>query len=263
MKYKIVVLLLVVFYKSYSCSCVHSSLIDKINTHDYIARIKITESKTIGNLMDSYKPYFVKIETVKQYFGNKIIELHLESMCDASCGMFLPKDTEWIIFGFKNKENGKIYTSLCSGNFQLNKTIDSVKYQNYHKDYPKQQIKILNILKELKIEKIKKVNNKLSHNTSKDGGFRNALLSINNFDSKKTFGCFKLIHNKEGEVVDIEIINSLGKKIDKKFKKELIGSKWIHNKIDDVNETFEHVIIINYNRNNTNDGTLKYSLENY
>ena len=77
MKYKIFIILFFVFYKSYSCSCEQLSLIDKAKTHDYIAKIKITESKTIENYIDTFNPYFVKIETVKQYFGEKINEIQL------------------------------------------------------------------------------------------------------------------------------------------------------------------------------------------
>jgi hypothetical protein len=262
MKYKILVILFFVFYKSFSCSCSQLSLIDKVKTHDYIAKIKITESKTIENYIDSFNPYFVKIETVKQYFGAKVNEIHLESMSDSSCGMYLPKDTEWIIYGYKNKKNGKIYTSLCSGNFQLNKKIDSIKYQNYFKDYPKQQKRIINILEELNIKKIKKLNLKVSYKSPKDDGLHKALLNINNLDSKKTFGCYKLIHNEKGEVIDIEVINSLGRKIDQIFIRNLIGSKWSYKKIDDSVEDFEQIILINYNKENTDNTSLKYSLDN-
>jgi acyl-CoA synthetase (AMP-forming)/AMP-acid ligase II len=66
MKYKILVILFFVFYKSFSCSCSQLSLIDKVKAHDYIAKIKITESKTVENFIDSFNPYFVKIETVNK-----------------------------------------------------------------------------------------------------------------------------------------------------------------------------------------------------
>ncbi|MCW1148679.1 hypothetical protein [Flavobacterium lacisediminis] len=262
MKYKILVILFFVFYKSFSCSCSQLSLIDKVKTHDYIAKIKITESKTIENYIDTFNPYFVKIETVKQYFGEKVNEIHLESMNDSSCGMYLPKDSEWIVYGFKNKKDGKIYTSLCSGNFQLNKTIDSLKYKNYFEEYPKQQKRVLNILEELNIKKIKEFNLKSSNKLPKDDGYHKALLSINNLDSKKTFGCYKLIHNEKGEVIDIEVINSLGRKIDQIFIRNLIGSKWSYKKIDDSVEAFEQIILINYNKENTDNTSLKYSLDN-
>ncbi len=262
MKYKIVLILFFVFYKNYSCSCSQLSLIDKVKAHDYIAKIKITESKTVENFIDSFNPYLVKIETVKQYFGAKVNEIHLESMSDSSCGMYLPKDTEWIIYGYKNKKNGKIYTSLCSGNFQINKTIDSIKYQNYFNDYPKQQKRIINILEELNIKKIKKLNLKVSYKYPKDDGLHKALLNMNNLDSKKTFGCYKLIHNEKGEVIDIEVINSFGRKIDEIFIQNLIGSKWTYMEIDDSIEAFEQIILINYNKENTDNKSLKYSLEN-
>ena len=213
MKYKIVLILFFIFYKSYSCSCSQLSLIDKVKTHEYIAKIRIIESKTIANYIDSFDPYFVKIETIKQYFGEKATEIHLESMSDSSCGMYLPKDTEWIVYGYKDKKDGKIYTSLCSGNFQLNKTIDSLKYKNYFKEYPKQQKRVLNILEELNIKKIKELNLKSSNKSPKDNGLQKALLCINNLDSKKSFGCYKLIYNEKGEAIDIEVINSLGRKL--------------------------------------------------
>lgn len=259
MKYKIVLILFFVFYNSYSCSCSQLSLIDKVKTHDYIAKIRIIESKTIASYIDSFDPYFVKIETIKQYFGEKVTEIHLESMDDSSCGMYLPKDTEWIVYGYKDKKNGKIYTSLCSGNFQLNKTIDSLKYKNYFEEYPKQQKRVLNILKELNIKKIKEFNLKVSNKFPKDDGLHQALLSINNLDSKKTFGCYKLIHNEKGVVIDIEVINSLGRKIDKIFMQNIIGSKWTYMEIDNSKEPFEQIIIINYNKDNTYNKSLKYS----
>jgi hypothetical protein len=262
MKYKIVLILFFVFYKSFSCSCSQLSLIDKVKTHEYIAKIKIIESKTVANYIDSFDPYFVKIETIKQYFGEKVTEIHLESMSGSSCGMYLPKDTEWIVYGYKDKKNGKIYTSLCSGNFQLNKTIDSLKYKNYFEEYPKQQKRVLNILEELNIKKIKELNIKTSYKSPKDNGFHKALLSINNLDSKKSFGCYKLIYNKKGEVIDIEVINSLGRKIDKIFMQNLIGSKWTYIEIDNSKESSEQIIIINYTKDNTDNKLLKYSLYN-
>jgi hypothetical protein len=262
MKYKIVLILFFVFYKNYSCSCSQLSLIDKVKTHDYIAKIKITESKTIENYIDTFNPYFVKIETIKQYFGEKVNEIHLESMNDSSCGIYLPKDSEWIVYGFKNKKDGKIYTSLCSGNFQLNKTIDSLKYKNYFEEYPKLQKRVLNILEELNIKKIKEFNLKSSNKLPKDDRLHKALLSINNLDSKKTFGCYKLIHNEKGEVTDIEVINSLGRKIDKIFMQNLIGAKWTYMEIDNSKESFEQIIIINYAKDNTDNKSLKYSLYN-
>ena len=158
MKYKFFVVLYFAVQISYSCSCTHLSLIDRIISHDYIAKVKIVESVTIYKYTDTFNPYYVKIETSKQYYGAKVNEIYLESKYDSSCGMDLPVGTEWIIFGNINNDDGTIQTSLCSGNFKLNITFDSIKNETY---YLNNQTSILNILNDINIKKIKKSNQKV------------------------------------------------------------------------------------------------------
>lgn len=249
MKHYCIILIILLFKSnSYSCECVYTSLFKRVKSHNYIAKVKILESKKAIDFNDIYRPYSVKIATEKQYYGKKTNSIHLESMSDASCGIYLQEGTEWVIFGYTNPENGLTYTSLCSENFQLDKKIDSLKYYNYYKEYPKERTIFLNILDRLKVNEIKNSDFFEGYFTPKDNNVSDLLKSLNYLKSKENFGCYKLTISNDGEVIKSKLINKLDNKVDKIILKKIIKTKWnIHLKDKEVKEIF---IIVLFDANN-------------
>lgn len=244
-----VILIFLMFFslKSFSCSCGSMKLEEKILKYDYIARVKVTKSKIPKDYLDSFDPYSVNIETIEQYYGNKINEINLNSMSDSNCGIYLAKDSEWIIFG--NYKNNKLYTSLCSGNYHLNKIIDSIKYENYYKNYPIQMEVIENVLRNINFNKLRKSKKTLIQISPNDKNFPYILEKLSLIKTKNRFGLFKVYTDSTKKIIKVKIINGFGFKMDKILKLELKGTKWRFNNFsfDQPVNNFNESLLLIYN----------------
>ena len=262
-KIRFILLLILVSGKIWACECVGSRLEAKILNVEYIARIKVTKSKEVTNYMDMALPYTVEIQTIKQYRGNQVDKIYLHSMMDANCGVYLGKDSEWIIFGSKD-DDGLIHTSLCSDNIELNKLIDQKKYPAYYKSYPESVKLYLNIFDNIDFKKISKINNPVTDINAKGNTIKNILDKINTIQTDKAFGLYKLVFDINKKVIAVSPINGFNKEINTIVKNELIGSEWFLNgpKIKPEPNSYESIIII-YHSDPDQSGKIKYYISLY
>lgn len=194
---------------AFSCRCATATLIEKYQRSDFVATIKIlkhTKDENNANYCD------IKFELVKLYKGESTSNLKIECTLNNSCSFIPPDNTTWLVFAPKNK-NGILYFDYCSGNEQIDRTFDLIKYPGLdvmHKKSIEVKFELLDFIKENKIT----VENKFGLSVF---DFKMDYNNLNGFNEENRVSIYELHINKDLSIRRIRIL--------KRFKNRVLSKK--------------------------------------
>ncbi|MEK3824859.1 hypothetical protein [Paenibacillus sp. FSL K6-1558] len=113
--------------RAYACSCVESSVKEKLETYSAVFTGKVVE---IGgdSIFSSreYKKYTLDVDTTWKGVDAKKTTILINNMGEGACGITLAKDQSYLIFANQDDKDGKLYSSLCSGNLQIEQAGEAI-----------------------------------------------------------------------------------------------------------------------------------------
>lgn len=113
--------------RAYACSCVESSAKDKLKRYSAVFTGKVVEIE--GNSIfgsKEYKKYTLDVDTTWKGVDAKKTTILVNNMGEGACGITLAKDQSYLIFANQDKKDGKLYSSLCSGNLQIEQAGEAI-----------------------------------------------------------------------------------------------------------------------------------------
>src|SRR6478735_4311015 len=148
---KILLIILFYFYSTsaFSCVCDSSTLIERFQKSEFVAKVKILKITNIENDFDYQN---AEIEILNLYKGEKTKTIKIRYAINSSCSLYVPENSIWLVFA--DTHNGKLSFGKCSGSKQIDSDFSSKEYPNAQKNYDQsiqRKLSILNILKENKV----------------------------------------------------------------------------------------------------------------
>ena len=216
MKIKYLILLLLVAHKSFSCSCAVNTINQRFMIADFVAKVKVKKSLKEWRFENESNAYNVEFEIEELYKGEKLSSVYVRSFSDASCGLVITENSEWIIFAYQNSNN-LFSTDLCSGSKRIDLLFNESLYPNANKNYNLLIDKTLEVLRVFK-----KFNVSISDKTLITIYQNNFNELYNKYDACDYLGkyaLYKVILNSDLSVKKVEVINGFSKKFDKGLKK--------------------------------------------
>ncbi|WP_218598761.1 hypothetical protein [Polaribacter sp. NJDZ03] len=161
----------------FACDCMPPNLTEKYSKSEFVAKVKIVRNYSNENSKELYKADIIVEELFKgKNIKSIIIAGRSDGKIGSSCSMFIPENTELIIYTSKNK-NGNYVVGMCSGLLRFN-------------DWNiKKQRKELEILKALKSKDIN-FTNKISFRP--ESNIRNELQQFKGIKLEKKYGIYEI-----------------------------------------------------------------------
>ncbi|WP_366293960.1 hypothetical protein [Paenibacillus sp. AN1007] len=113
--------------RAYACSCVESSVKEKLERYSAVFTGKVV--KIGGDSIFSsrqYKKYTLDVDTAWKGVDEKKMKILINNMGEDACGTTLTHNQSYLIFANQNEKDGKLYSSLCSGNLQLEQAGEAI-----------------------------------------------------------------------------------------------------------------------------------------
>lgn len=257
MKNTLLILCFLFSIKSIACACLNSSSVhEKFIISDVVAKVKIL--KTYKNV-DSYDYYKADVLVKKTYKG-KTSELksiyilgendgELQGYISNCQNLFIPKDTELLIYTSKNKD-GRYILNRCSGYMHLSP-------KNWQRKGLKLELKIVKKLKQKKITFTNKGDVVLARTLN------NFLKKFNNIKLRKQFAIFEVDFNKplgsefyDVKLETIKVICGFNKKLDAQLINLIKKEKW-QSRMEE-GESGKKLLIIKYTKAIDNEPSYLY-----
>lgn len=260
MKKVLFILLLFSSIKTIGCSsCGVSTFSQQFINADIIAKVKITKILKDSPEFSGDGDFQANAEIVTLYKGqNKANNITVGSNTNSTSGLYLPLNSEWILFAYTTNTINHYFTHGCSGSKQIDRIIDEKFYPNYYPIYKKSIDNLTKLLTNLKANNIE-ISNKA--NIINSCGYDNFLKNQNNMESDSDYAFYKVILNSELKLKSIIIISGFNEKFDIEFKKEIIeNTNWVsvYGSKKKIPEDTEWLIIIKKNEQLTYNN-LKYT----
>lgn len=195
----------------FACTCDPPKITEKFVQSDFVARAKIVKNyKNIG----SEERYKADIEIIELYKGKTLNSIYVAGRSDglmgSSCAIFIPENTELIIYARKNKD-GKYSVGMCSGLLYLNNR--NIKKQ-------RRELNILEMFKNKKITLTDKIDYREKATLSKK------LEQFKGIQLEKEYGIYQITFTSDLQIKDVEQISGFGNAIDKKLMEILQTTEW-------------------------------------
>ncbi|WP_434749839.1 hypothetical protein [Paenibacillus amylolyticus] len=113
--------------RAYACSCVDSNAKEKLEMYASVFTGKVVEisgPSIFSN--EKNKKYTLDVDTAWKGVDAKKMTILISSLGEGACGTTLTKDQSYLIFANKNDKDGKLHSSLCSGNLQLEQAGEAI-----------------------------------------------------------------------------------------------------------------------------------------
>ncbi|MDY0989424.1 hypothetical protein SOM12_18480 [Flavobacterium sp. CFBP9031] len=202
-----------------ACVCNENKITEKYIESDFVAKIKIKKNYKNENSEELYKTDFIINELFK---GEKIKALYVAGRSDqnagSSCSLFIPVNTELIVYARKNKD-GKYIIGMCSGLLYLDKT--NLKKQ-------KRELEILKTFKSKKITFTEKINYR-EKNYSESKNIGTDLEQFRGIEPNKEYGIYEITFDANLRIKNVSDISGFGNQIDQKLIEIIKKSKWSSN----------------------------------
>jgi hypothetical protein len=226
---KTFLIILFYFYSNYafSCVCGSSTLIERFQKSEFVAKVRILKITNIENDFDYQN---AAIEVLDLYKGEKLQTIKILYAINSSCSFYVPENSIWLVFA--DTYNGKLSFGYCSGSKQIDRDFNSKEYPNAQENYDQsiqRKLSILNILKENKVNDFNENDLWIIHTKKCESDFKGFEVNDNNialYEIKvnSNLKIKKVKALKEFDNVDLskEILKCLSKNIiidNKKIKK--------------------------------------------
>ena len=229
-----------------ACDCVISNFTQKFMRSNFVAEIKIT--KLYENESDE-ELYKSNIEILNLYKGEPINSIYVAGRNDgkmgSSCAIKIPKNTELIAYGYKNKD-GKIVIGMCSG------LTYTKNYYFINDDRINREKEMLSVLKKKDIILTNKVH------VSNYSSLNQELEEFKGLDLDKDFAIFEIKFSSNLEVKNVKTISGYENSLDKKLMKILKNLEWqsyYNGERNIVPKSKKILFEINYYRDKKNNST--------
>jgi hypothetical protein len=255
----IFILFFITSVKAIGCSCGVSTFSKQFINADIVVKAKVISFSPEWKIENQYEQFTTEIEIIETYKGSiksKIIKIFFSN--DSSCSLFMPLNSEWILFAYSSSKENEFYTNMCSGSKQINKEFDESLYPKYNIQYQKSINNLTKLLTNLKANNIE-ISNKL--NILNSCSYYNFLISQQDLKTDKDYAFYKIILNSNFEIKKIKVISGFNRKFDENLKKEIIENNgWInvYGRNKKIPEKTEWLIIIKRSDEFTYD-TIKYT----
>ncbi|MCA6423117.1 MAG: hypothetical protein IM568_09905 [Flavobacterium sp.] len=183
---------------------------------DFVAKVKVTKSLKEWNFENAFNPYSISFTIEELFKGEEITSISLSSYSDASCGLVISENSEWIIFAYKNNDN-HYFTDLCSGSKQIDLVFTDSIYPNATKNHNlmiNNTLEVLKLFKKYNVE----ISNKILLSNSKDN-FSEHFNKYNACDFLNQYGVYKVILNADLSIKEVISIKGYSDEFDKGLKK--------------------------------------------
>lgn len=208
------ILLIITFLFSitnYACTCNDQSITEKYIQSEFVAKVKII--KNYKNL-DSKEVYKADIIINELYKGERLKSIYINGRSDgnigSSCSIFIPENTELIIYSQKNN-NGKYTIGMCSGLLYLKK--NSLQ----------KQVRELDILQMFKSKGIK-FTNKINYREK--GTLSKKLQEFKGIKLDKNYGIYEITFDSNLKIKNVTEISGFENPIDTKLIDIISTSEW-------------------------------------
>lgn len=120
-RFLLAICLLIAYSSAQACKCSTLNYLSIWDNSDYVANVRI-----LNILPDPNNPEFhdLTVEITESYKGPKTTRLKLHSKLNSSCGLYLPKRTEWLIFARLN-DLKQLAFEYCSLPLRIDEVFDS------------------------------------------------------------------------------------------------------------------------------------------
>ncbi|WP_281309451.1 hypothetical protein [Flavobacterium flavigenum] len=219
MKNIIQIILLLFSSSLLACVCDDNPITEKYIESDFVAKIKITKNYENEDSEELYKTEFIITELFK---GENLKAIYVAGRSDgdmgSSCSIFIPENTELIVYARKNKD-GKYIIGMCSGLLYLNKT--NLKNQ-------KRELEILKTFKSKKIIFTDKINYR-EKNYSENKDIGTDLKQFRGIETNKEYGIYEITFDTNLTIKDVSEISGFGNQMDQKLIEIIKKSSWTSN----------------------------------
>jgi len=177
---KTLLIILFYFYSNYafSCVCGSSTLIERFQKSEFVAKVKILKITNIENDFDYQN---AEIEVINLYKGEKLQTIKILYAINSSCSLYVPENSIWLVFA--DTYNGKLSFGYCSGSKQIDRNFNSNEYPNAQENYNQsiqRKLSVLNILKENKITDFNENDLWIIHSKKCESDFKGFEVNDNN-----------------------------------------------------------------------------------
>ncbi|TVZ52373.1 hypothetical protein [Dokdonia sp. Hel_I_53] len=225
----------------FACDCMPPNLTEKYSKSDLVARVKIVKNYSNEGSEELYRADIIIQELFK---GKKTESIFIAGRSDgnmgSSCAMFIPENTELIIYTSKN-DNGNYVVGMCSGLLQF-----------YDWNIRKQK-KELDILRTLKSKDIH-FTNKISFRN--ESNLAQQLKQFSGIELEKKYGIYEIVFTSDLGIKNINMIVGFDNPVDSKLIKIIEDSNWasfdrkVKNKVPENSKLL--VIIFYYEQQKAN-----------
>jgi len=195
----------------FACTCEDPKITEKYIESDFVAKARIIKNYKNENSKELYKADILISELFK---GEKLNSIYVAGRSDgrmgSSCAIFIPENTELIIYAQKNKD-GKYSVGMCSGLLYLSNR--NVKRQ-------KRELSILKMFKSENIEFTDKVNYREKAKLHKN------LEQFKGIELEKNYGIYEITFESDLTIKDVAEVSGFGTPIDQKLIEIIKKTEW-------------------------------------
>ncbi|WP_299675800.1 hypothetical protein [uncultured Tenacibaculum sp.] len=195
----------------FACTCEDPNVTEKFIESDFVAKARIVKNYKNESSKELYKADIVISELFK---GNELKSIYIAGRSDggigSSCAIFIPENTELIVYARKNKD-GKYSVGMCSGLLYLNKR--NLKRQ-------KRELDILKMFKSKNIDFTNKINYREKAKLHKD------LEQFKGIELEKSYGIYEITFESDLTISNVTEISGFGNLVDQKLIKIIKNTEW-------------------------------------
>lgn len=222
---KIIQIILLLFSGTvFACTCDPPKVTEKYIESEFVAKAKIIKNYKNESSKELYRADILISELFK---GESLKSIYVSGRSDGnmgnSCSIFIPENTELIIYARKDKD-GKYIIGMCSGLLYINKS-------NQKKQ--KRELEILKMFKSKNIVFTDKINYRETSDIYTD------LQQFKGIELNKEYGIYEIIFGEDLTIKNVNEISGFGNQIDQKLIEIIKKSQWssfnndIKNKVPD------------------------------
>lgn len=208
----------------FACDCMPPNLTEKFSKSELVAKVKIIKNYSNQGSEELYTADIVIDELFKgESTKSIIIAGRSDGKMGSSCSMFIPENTELIIYTSKNK-NGKYVVGMCSG---------LLRFYDWNIKKQKNELDILRTLKSKNIN----FTNKISFRP--ESNLTNELKQFNGIELENKYGIYEIIFKSDLTIKSVNKIIGFDNPIDSKLIGIIEQTKWtsfdkgVKNKVPD------------------------------
>ncbi|TDE17355.1 hypothetical protein [Dyadobacter psychrotolerans] len=210
----LLLILMLVANEALACMCMHYKFAEKYIQSDFVAVAKITKVYPNEGEEEIYKAD-IKIRNLLK--GENLQSIYIQGRSDgkrgSSCSIFIPENTELIIYARKTAKN-KFSFGSCSGYLILNqKGIGREKTE-------KREMEMLKLLKaeNINFTNTIRIGNKM--------GFSDKLKKFDGINLNKSYSIYEITLASDLSVKKLDLISGFGGKVDNELSKIIQKSTW-------------------------------------